>query len=350
MPDLTNVVLPGWAWVIAQILLILVVAFLALRFTRGFVHGIFKTLLDREAREGTAQELTSLELRKRMETLDALGANLLQFFIVVIAGLMILGRLGLDIGPAVAGLGIVGIAVGFGAQSLVKDYFNGALILVENQYTKGDVIRIAGVEGTVEDLTLRRTTLRDFDGNVHTVPNSAIIVASNLTRGWARINEELQVPSADLVDQASEIVDRIGREMAADPVWRRRLMEPPHVDRIDALGPTGITLHIAGRVEAAHRWTAIGELRRRLLTAFRQRNLPFVPSGTAGGGPAGTAADTSAAVSGVTSSAAPAGTGPTATSAPSGGDASVVGGSAGLDTTPRAGPAPGQDDLAQGTD
>ena len=278
MPDLNRINVPDWVVAGLQVLLILVVAVLAFRLVRGFVHGIFKALLDREVREGAAQELTTLELTKRMETLDSLGVNVLQFFIVVIAGLMILDLLGLDIGPAVAGLGIVGIAVGFGAQSLVKDYFNGALILIENQYGKGDVVRVGGVEGTVEDLTLRRTTLRDFEGNVHTVPNSAIVVASNLTRGWARISEELLVPSADLVDQASEVVDRVGREMAADPAWRRRLIEPPHVERIDALGPAGITLRIASRVQATHRWTALGELRRRLLLAFRDRGLPFVPS------------------------------------------------------------------------
>ncbi len=320
MPDLSHLILPDWATVTLQILLIVVVAFVAIRVARGLVHGIFKALLDREAREGTAQHLTAIELRKRMATLDELGANLLQFFIVVIAALMILDRLGLDIGPAIAGLGIVGIAVGFGAQSLVKDYFNGALILVENQYGKGDVVRIAGVEGTVEDLTLRRTTLRDFDGNVHTVPNSAVVVASNLTRGWARINEELQVPSADLVDAATEVVDRVGREMAADPIWHRRLLQPPRVERIDALGPTGITLKIGGRVEAAHRWTAVGELRRRLLEAFRQKGLPLVPGGSA-------AADSGLGAVGP-----------------------AAGVSATLDTTTPPGPAPGQDDLAQGTD
>jgi small-conductance mechanosensitive channel len=324
MPDLSHIILPEWPRIPLQILLVLVVAWLALRFSRGFVHGIFKALLDREATEGTAQDLTALELQKRMATLDALGANLLQFFIVVIAGLMILDTLGIDIGPAVAGLGIVGIAVGFGAQSLVKDYFNGALILVENQYGRGDVVRIAGVEGTVEDLTLRRTTLRDYDGNVHTVPNSAIIVASNLTRGWARIVEELQVPSADLIDDASQAVERVGREMAADPIWHRRLLEPPHVDRIDALGPTGITLRIAARVQATHRWTAVGELRRRLLEAFREKGLPFVPGSSSGTDPAHGSPPALPAATATTPSAA-------------------------LDTTP-GNPAPGQDDLAQGTD
>src|SRR3954451_15459223 len=131
MPPLNEVVLPAWASIAIQVLVIVVVAWLALRYARGFVHGVFKTLLDREATEGTAQELTAVELQRRMATLDELGANVLRFFIVVIAGLMILGLLGIDIGPAVAGLGIVGIAVGFGAQSLVKDYFNGSLILIE---------------------------------------------------------------------------------------------------------------------------------------------------------------------------------------------------------------------------
>ena len=97
--------------------------------------------------KGTAQELSAVELKKRMDTLDALATNVLQFFIVIIAGLMVLGRLGLDIGPAVAGLGVVGIAVGFGAQFLVRDYLNGALILIENQFGRGDVVRLAGRVG-----------------------------------------------------------------------------------------------------------------------------------------------------------------------------------------------------------
>lgn len=285
MPDLPRLDLPDWAAVVLQILLIVVVSAIAFRYARGVVHGIFKTLLDREAREGTAQQLAPSELARRMATLDALGANLLQFFIVVIAGLMILGRLGVDIGPAIAGLGIVGIAIGFGAQSLVRDYFNGILILIENQYGKGDVVRIAGVEGTVEDLTLRRTTLRDFSGNVHTVPNSAVVVASNLTRGYAVISEELQVPAAELVEPASDVVNAVGRGLADDPKWADLVLEPPHVERIDALGPTGITLRISGRVLAGNRWSFVGELRRRLLDAFRAQGLPLVPSSSPPGGP-----------------------------------------------------------------
>jgi small conductance mechanosensitive channel len=277
MPDFGK---PPWSDILAfavhellPILVIIVAAIIALRLASLFVHGVVKALLDREATEGTAQELSAVELTKRMQTLDTLVGNTLQFFIVVIAGLMILGKAGLDIGPAVAGLGVVGIAVGFGAQSLVRDYLNGALILIENQYAKGDVIRIAGVAGSVEDFTLRRTTLRDLDGVVHTVPNGEIHVASNLTRVWSRINQDVTVAYGTDIDKAIEVVDNVGREMAGDPVWKRRVLEAPRVERVGALGEYGITLKVLGTVRAADQWAAAGDFRKRLLEAFKEHGI-----------------------------------------------------------------------------
>jgi moderate conductance mechanosensitive channel len=258
---------------VLPVLLIVIVAIIAVRLARLFVHGIVKALMDREATEGTAQELSAVELKKRMDTLDTLGANTLQFFIVVIAGLMILGGLGLDIGPAVAGLGVVGIAVGFGAQSLVRDYLNGSLILIENQFAKGDVVRVAGVAGTVEDFTLRRTTLRDLDGVVHTVPNGEIHVASNLTRVWSRINQNVTLAYGTDIDKAIEVVDNVGREMAGDPVWKRRVLEAPRVERVAALDEYGVTLKILGTVRAADQWVAAGDFRKRLLAAFKKHGI-----------------------------------------------------------------------------
>ena len=258
---------------VVPVLLIALAAIIALRLARIFVHGVVKALLDREASEGTAQELSAVELMKRMDTLDTLGANTLKFFIVAIAFLMILGHVGLDIGPAVAGLGVVGIAVGFGAQSLIRDYLNGALILVENQFAKGDVIRVAGVSGTVEDFTLRRTTLRDLDGVVHTVPNGEIKVASNLTRVWSRINQDVTVAYGTDIDAAIAVVDEVGRQMAADPVWKRRVLEAPRVERVQALAESGITLKILGSVRAADQWSAAGDFRRRLLAAFNEHGI-----------------------------------------------------------------------------
>ena len=277
MPDFEkrpwSEILPFIGQEVLPILLIVIAAFVAVRLARIFVHSIVKALLDREATEGTAQELSAVELKKRMETLDTLASNTLQFFIVAVAGLMVLGELGLNIGPAIAGLGVVGIAVGFGAQSLVRDYLNGALILVENQFAKGDVIRVAGVSGTVEDFNLRRTTLRDLDGVVHTVPNGEIRVASNLTRTWSRINQDVTVAYGTDIDKAIEVVDEVGREMAADPVWKRRVLEAPRVERVEAIGDFGITLKILGSVRAADQWSAGGDFRKRLLDAFKKHRI-----------------------------------------------------------------------------
>lgn len=258
---------------ILPVVVILAIGLVAIRLARLFVHGLVKALLDREVAEGTAQELSAVEIGKRIDTLDALLGRTVRFFVIVIVGLMALGRLGLDIGPAVAGLGVVGIAVGFGAQSMVKDYLNGALILVENHFGKGDVVQLAGVSGTVEDFTLRRTTLRDLDGAVHTIPNGEIKVASNLTRIWARINQNVTVAYGTDIDKAIDVVDAVGREMAGDPLWTRRVLEAPRVERIEALAEYGITLKILGSVRAPDQWAAAGDLRKRLLVAFRQHGI-----------------------------------------------------------------------------
>lgn len=287
---------------VLPILLIVGVSYLLIRFARSAVHGIVKALLDREVSEGTAQELSAVEVKKRMDTLDDLGANAIQVFILLIALVMILGELKLDIGPAVAGLGIVGIAVGFGAQSLVRDYFNGALILLENQFSRGDVVTIAGVSGSVEDFSLRRTTLRDLDGVVHTVPNGEIRVASNRTRVWARINQDVTVAHGTDLERATQVVNDVGKAIAADPQWRRRVMEAPHVERIEAIGEYGITLKVLGMVRAQEQWAAGGELRKRLLAAFATHGIeiprpqrvvlardpaldPFAPGGAVQEGP-----------------------------------------------------------------
>jgi moderate conductance mechanosensitive channel len=274
MPDLSSAEVAAFVReTLLPILLIVLFAVVAMRLARLFVHGIVKALLDREATEGTAQELSAVELKKRMDTLDGFASRTIQFLIVVIAGLMVLAKLGLDIGPAVAGLGVVGIAVGFGAQTLVRDYLTGSLILVENQFSVGDVVRLAGVEGTVEDFNLRRTTVRDIDGVVHSIPNGVITVASNLTRVWARINQDVTLAYGTDVDRAIQVVDEVGQAMKADPAWRKAVLEPPRVDRVDAISDQGVTLKILGSVRAPDQWAAAGEYRKRLLAALEANGI-----------------------------------------------------------------------------
>jgi small-conductance mechanosensitive channel len=256
-----------------RVLAIVVIVVLAVRAARLLVHGVVNALFDREVTEGTAQELSAIEVQKRKDTIETLGARVIQGFIVVVGALMILHELNYEIGPAIAGLGIVGIAVGFGAQSLVRDYFNGVLILIENQFSIGDVVTVAGVTGTVEDLTLRRTVLRDLDGVVHSVPNGEIKVAANRTRTWARINQDVTIAHGTDLEQAIAVVDALGQAMASDPLWKRRLLEPPRVERVEAIGEYGVTLKILGSVRAVDQWAAGGELRKRLLEAFARHGI-----------------------------------------------------------------------------
>ncbi len=258
---------------LGYLLLLVVATLIALWVTERFFDRLVGALLDRETSEGTAQELSAIEVKKRRDTLRGLITATARALILVIAFVTGLNIVGLEIGPTIAGLGIVGVALGIGAQGLVRDYVSGTFILIENQYAKGDVVKIADVSGTVEDFTLRRTTLRDLDGTVHTVPNGLIGVSSNLTRVWARINLDVTVAYGNDIDRVIAVVDETGRELADDPVWKRRVLEAPRVERVEALAEYGITIKILGSVRAADRWAGSGELRKRVLEAFAKHGI-----------------------------------------------------------------------------
>ena len=180
MPGLPD--FPPSVEVTLQIVLIAVAALAAFLATRAAVRISMRQLLERRGRETGASVLPPAELERRVGTIGRLVVRIAGVVIVVIAALMALRLFGIDIGPAIAGLGVVGIAVGLGAQTVVKDWLAGVFIVLENQYSRGDVVRIADVEGTVEDFSLRRTVLRDTDGSVHSVPNGQIVVATNRSR------------------------------------------------------------------------------------------------------------------------------------------------------------------------
>jgi hypothetical protein len=172
-----------------------------------------------------------------------------------------------------AGAGIAGLAVGFGAQNLVKDTINGLFILVENQYGKGDVVNIAGVGGLVEDVNLRRTVLRDLDGAVHSIPNSEVTKSSNLTRGWSRVNMNIGVAYGEDLDRVMGVIDRVGQELEKDPDFGPMILSAPHALRVDAFGESGIEIKILGETQPIRQWDVTGELRRRLKKAFDEEKI-----------------------------------------------------------------------------
>ena len=259
---------------VALIAVAALVAYLVLR--KGVEIGV-RGVMERRAAEDAESEAQPQELERRVNTIGRLAVRIGAVVILTIAVLMALDELGVEIGPAIAGLGVVGIAVGFGAQTLIRDWLAGIFIVLENQYSEGDVVRIAGVDGVVEAFSLRRTTLRDLDGTVHTVPNGQITVASNMTRLWARVNLDVSVAYDTDIDRATAIINRVGEELLADPEWAPRLLEAPTVVRVNAVSDSSVTLKVLGQVRAAEQWAVAGELRKRILTAFSREGLavPF---------------------------------------------------------------------------
>jgi small conductance mechanosensitive channel len=297
LPDL-----PAWVEPTLRVALIAIVAIVAIAVLRQAVRVGVRGLIERRAAETDADSMPPIELERRVNTIARLVIRVGAAIIVIIAVLMALGEVGVDIGPAVAGLGVAGIAVGFGAQTLVRDWLAGIFVVLENQYSEGDVVRIAGVDGVVEDFSLRRTTLRDLDGTVHTVPNGAIVVASNLTRLWARVNVDFGVAYDTDIDRATDVINRVGEELHADPEWGARLLEPPKVVRVAGIGDSQVTLKVLGQVRPAEQWAVAGELRKRVLAAFGREGIeiPFphrvvLSRGTGAGADAEAAAAAAAA-------------------------------------------------------
>jgi len=205
---------------------------------------------------------------KRTNTLVSIFKGIGRVFIVVIVIMMILSEVGIDIVPILAGFGIAGVAIGFGAQYLIRDLIAGIFIILENQYRVGDVVKVADIGGLVEEVTLRKTVLRDLDGIVHHVPNGEIKTASNFTRHFSRVNLNVSVAYDTDLDRAISVINRIGKELAEDAKWRKVIKTPPQVLRVDNLGDSGIDIKILGDVKPIEQWGVMGELRLRIKKAF----------------------------------------------------------------------------------
>lgn len=253
-----------------------IAAFLVLR--KGVELGV-RGVVDRRTTESDAL-VPPAELERRVRTIARLIVRIGGAILLTIAILMALTEFGVEIGPAVAGLGVVGIAVGFGAQTLIRDWLAGVFIVLENQFNEGDVVRLAGVEGVVNAFSLRRTTLRDLDGTVHTVPNGQITVASNLSRLWAHDELDIHLPVATDVDQARDVIDHVGGELHADPDWAPRLLEAPYVAHVRPLPDGGVALKVLDQVRAAERRAVATELRQRIVVALAAEGITVTEDGT----------------------------------------------------------------------
>jgi small conductance mechanosensitive channel len=253
-----------------RILLILVGALIAVRLAAFVTRRVERAFEDNDPS-------TMNEREKQAATLGKVTRNMVRILVWGIAVMMILKELGIDIGPILAGVGIMGLAVGFGAQSLVKDFLAGMFVLVENQYNVGDVIRAADVAGLVEKITLRATTLRDLEGRVHIVPNGAISVVTNMTREFSRFVLDVGVAYKENVDSVMALLKEIGDEMAADPAYSKLITGPLEVLGVEDFGDSAVVIRVRFTTEPIQQWTVGREFRRRVKNTFDAKGIeiPF---------------------------------------------------------------------------
>ena len=213
------------------------------------------------------------EITKRTRTLVRVIRNTISILIGIVILFTILAELGINIGPALASLGVFGIAVGFGAQSLIKDLINGLFILMENQFGIGDVVKIGDVYGLVEEINLRRTILRDLDGVVHYIPNGEIIIASNYTKEYSRVNMNITVSYEADLDQVIKVVNGVCSKLSKERAWQDKIIKTPQVLRIDNFGDSGIDIKILGDTTPLTQWEIMGELRKRIKKEFDEQGI-----------------------------------------------------------------------------
>jgi small conductance mechanosensitive channel len=242
-----------------RILLIGILAWVSAAFANHLIRGL---------RSYVSRNIDDAEEVKRVATLGRVFRYLASVAVTLIAGMLILGELGISVAPILGAAGVVGLAVGFGAQSLVKDYFSGFFLLLENQMRHGDVVEVAGLGGVVEDMTLRYVQLRDYDGNVHFIPNGTITTVTNKTRGHAFAVVDVGVAYRENVDAALEVMRQTGEALRADAQWQARILEPVEIVGVENWADSAVILRCRFKVAPIEQWAVRREYLRRLKQAF----------------------------------------------------------------------------------
>jgi len=255
-----------WAEYALPKLLIIVLVTL---FFQSVLRVVTRKLEDFSKEAHVRTGLRAQQLRTLASVIGSVGTAVIYF----LAAMQALPLFGVDVKPILASAGIVGLAVGFGAQTLVKDVINGFFILLENQYDLGDTVKIAGVTGTVESMTLRRTTLRDPNGAVHVIPNSEIKVVTNLTRDWAQINLTVTVDYQEKSERVIQLLQAVADEVYADPKFKEQLIAAPEVLGIERVAGAEVDYLMIAKAQPNQQWAVGRELRRRIKETFQKNNV-----------------------------------------------------------------------------
>ena len=261
-----------------NILLVIVVGAIIYRFSGVIISwllgGIARGIKSREDKN---------ERKKRLKTLTNLFTTVAKVVVALTVIFTILSHLHVNLVPLFASAGVAGVALGFGAQNMIKDALAGFFIILENQYRVGDFIDISGVGipnesggGTVERLSIRSTTLRDRDGNAHFIPNGAIVQVTNKTLGFSKVHFTFAVATGTDTETLIKLINDMGHEMSKEPDWKNKIVDPPHFSEIGKIGKEGFNVTVSGITEPADQWDVSSEFRRRLVIKMRKTGVETI--------------------------------------------------------------------------
>lgn len=255
---------PPIAVALIHAVVILLFAWLLLRISRKLIQTF---------RVHMAVRATTAENIRRIDTLAHVSRYVISSLITLIASMMILSELGVSIAPILGAAGVAGIAVGFGAQSLIKDYFNGFFILLENQIHEGDVVEVSSKTGVVEKVTLRYILLRDFEGSVHFIPNGLITTVTNKSRGYAYAVIDVNIAYRESIDEAFDVMRKVGLEMRASAEYAAKMVEDIDIAGVQDWADSALVLRCRFKVIPLEQWGVRREFLRRLKEAFDARGI-----------------------------------------------------------------------------
>jgi small conductance mechanosensitive channel len=250
---------------VALIIIVAIVLLLVVRLASGRLVAVYKN------------RHHDRELQKRAATLGAMLRYALSIAVLCVAAMLLLDLLGLKLGPMLATAGVIGIAIGFGAQHLVQDVTNGFFIMMDNEIRVGDVVEAAGKRGTVERVGLRQTVLRSIDGNVHYIPNSKIDVVTNMTKVFSYCMLSVGVAYREDVDEVIEVLKSVEETMRADDPYSEWILEPIEVLGLDEFADSAMIIKARIKVQPIRQWRVKREFNHRLKKAFDTKNIeiPF---------------------------------------------------------------------------
>jgi small conductance mechanosensitive channel len=250
---------------------------IAVIMTAAWIIAVVLRRLTRVFRERIHARITDAEAAKRATTLERVIRYLVNVLLTLIAGMLVLSELGVSVAPILGAAGVVGIAIGFGAQSLVKDYFTGFFILAENQIRQGDVVDVAGKSGLVEEVTLRFVRLRDYEGSVHFIPNSLISTVTNKSRGFANAVIDIGIGYGEDLDRVFELMREVAAALRADPAFAPKILGDLEIAGVESWAESSVMLRARLRTMPLEQWNVRREFLRRLKKAFDDSGveIPF---------------------------------------------------------------------------